>query len=56
MKYQADVSYYIQEYTAVNIDAADRDDLEQKVIDYIKEITTDGIVKDIALESYMEIK
>lgn len=56
MKYQADVSYYIQEYTAVEIDAEDRDDLELKVIDYIKDVTTDGIVKDIALESYMEIK
>lgn len=55
-KYQADYSYYIQEWDTIKIDAEDRDDLEAKVREYAKESAPSGIIKDIELESYLEIK
>lgn len=55
-KYQVEYSYYIQEWDTIFLDAEDQDDLEQKVIEYVKEMAPSGIIKNIEIESYKEIK
>lgn len=55
-RFQAEYSYYIQEGDVINLEAEDRDDLEKKVIEYAQESAPPGIIKDIKLEVYREIK